>query len=465
MKIEMQLSPEVWALLNDIRNAGGRPVVVGGSVRDTIFGTPSKDVDIEVFKLRPGILVQVLRDSSRSVELVGKSFGVFKVKVSDSETVDVSVPRREQKVGAGHKAFEVVADPHMSFAEASLRRDLTINALGWDPFTGDVLDEHEGLLDIVEGVLRHTSPAFAEDPLRVLRVMRFAARFDMRVDSGTVKLCAGLLKEFDSLPRERVWGELEGMLLKAVKPSRALQFLADCGWIKKFPELDALQGVKQDPKHHPEGDAFVHTANVLDAMAVKCRQDGIGGEERLIRMSAALLHDVGKAVTTEIGKDGRWHAIGHEDAGVPLAEAFMERLGVPKALIAPVLELVREHMVPHSWKEKPRKASVMKLSAKANLRRVADLHAADCAGRFFDVEVVEMPKRMAEALKIAEAEQVMDTPPAKWVTGKLLIAAGMKPGKTMGELIEQAFAKQLDGDFADETEARQWAVSEVARGV
>ena len=118
-------------------------------------------------------------------------------------------------------------------------------------------------------------------------------------------------------------------------------------------------------------------------------------------------------------------------------------------------------MGPNSWKEKTRKASVMKLSAKVNLRRVADLHAADCAGRFFDVDVVEMPKRMAEALEIAEAEQVTDAPPAKWVTGKLLIAAGMKPGKAMGELIDRAFGKQLDGDFADEAEAIQWAVSEI----
>ena len=194
---------------------------------------------------------------------VGRAFGVFRVGGIDA---DFSLPRRDSKRGPGHRGFDVAPDPSLDFAEAARRRDLTVNSIGIDPLTGDVLDPHGGRRDLTRRVLRATDPArFPEDPLRGLRVAQLAARLDMTPDEALVALCRTL--DLSELSGERVFDEFTKLLLRAARPSIGLRVLEDTGQLRFFPELDALRGVPQDPKWHPEGDVWLHTLMVLDVAA------------------------------------------------------------------------------------------------------------------------------------------------------------------------------------------------------
>lgn len=237
--------------------AGARCVnLVGGAVRDLVQGRDPKDLDLEVFGITPARAEQALATFG-PVNAVGRSFGVFKVSV-DGMDFDVSLPRRDNKIAEGHKGFEVTVDDGMTIAEAAARRDFTMNAMAVDVLTGELHDPFQGRADIEAGILRHTSEHFAEDPLRVLRAMQFAARFDMVLAPETAMLCRALVAEAASLPMERVWGEWEKMLVKGQNVAAGLRVLQDSGWLAVFPELHALVGLAQNPEWHPEGSVFNH---------------------------------------------------------------------------------------------------------------------------------------------------------------------------------------------------------------
>ena len=256
------LDPRCVEIANAVRDAGGRALVVGGWARDHLLGVRSKDVDIEVFGLDVGRLEALLAGFG-TVHAVGRAFGVFRVGGIDA---DFSLPRRDSKRGPGHRGFDVAPDPSLEFAEAARRRDLTVNSIGIDPLTGDVLDPHGGRRDLARRVLRATDPArFPEDPLRGLRVAQLAARLEMTPDEELVALCRTL--DLSELSGERVFDEFTKLLLRAAKPSIGLRVLEDTGQLRFFPELDALRGVPQDPQWHPEGDVWVHTLMVLDVAA------------------------------------------------------------------------------------------------------------------------------------------------------------------------------------------------------
>ena len=260
--LRSELDPKCVEIARAVRDAGGRALVVGGWVRDHLLGTGSKDVDIEVSGLDVERLESVLAGFGR-VHAVGRAFGVFRVGGID---VDFSLPRRDSKHGPGHRGFDVTPDPSLGFAQAARRRDLTVNSIGIDPLTGEVLDPHGGRRDLERRVLRATDPErFPEDPLRGLRVAQLAARLEMAPDEELVALCRAL--DLGELSGERVFDELAKLLLRAAKPSIGFRFLEDSGQLRFFPELDALRGVPQDPEWHPEGDVWVHTLMVLDAAA------------------------------------------------------------------------------------------------------------------------------------------------------------------------------------------------------
>jgi tRNA nucleotidyltransferase (CCA-adding enzyme) len=211
--------------------------------------------------------------------MVGRSFGVLKVRSrTTGHEYDFSLPRRESKTGAGHRGFAVAPDPTLSDAEAAARRDFTVNAIALDPFTGAVIDPHGGQRDLQAGVLRHTSSAFAEDPLRVLRAFQLAARFDFTLAPGTAELCRGMAAAYPELAVERVWGEWEKWASKAVRPSRGLTVLEETGWLAHFPEVAALRGTPQEPEWHPEGDVFTHTQHCVDALVALPADHGLRGK-------------------------------------------------------------------------------------------------------------------------------------------------------------------------------------------
>jgi tRNA nucleotidyltransferase (CCA-adding enzyme) len=441
------------AIADDVHARGGRALVVGGFVRDRLLGQPSKDLDLEVFGLPPDDIKPLLARFG-PVNTVGESFTVFKV-----QGLDVSLPRRESKVGRGHKGFVVHGDPFLPFDEAARRRDFTLNAIGWDPRTDEYLDPHGGRADLEARVLRMVDArTFGEDSLRVLRALQFAGRFGCRIDEATARVCRET--PLDDLPAERVWGEIEKLLLRAARPSIGLHLARDLDVVARlWPTLEALATCPQDPEWHPEGDVWTHTCMVVD-QAVS-RKDGFTYPEQVSLMLGALLHDVGKPlVTAEI--DGRIKSPGHEGEGVPLATALLDAWQVHTLegypVRAQVLGLVAWHMLPGAWWKAPEPVSdgaFRRLARKVDMVLLARLSEADCNGRggVFDCSFGQWFLDRVAALGVEHA------PPPPLLLGRHLIALGVAPGPGMGEILKAVYEQQLDGVVTTVEEA-----IEAARG-
>src|SRR5580704_561762 len=326
-----------------VRDAGGRALIVGGWIRDRLMGRESKDVDVEVYGIAADRLRSLLDPFGR-VEAVGESFQVYKVG-----DLDVSLPRRESKSGRGHRGFEVAGDPTMTIEEAARRRDFTINAIAWDPLTGEYLDPFDGRGDISRRLLRVVDPAtFADDSLRVLRAIQFAARFDLVVDDETRAICRAIA--LDDLPAARVWGEIEKLLF-APRPSIGFALAMDLGVVSKlFPELRALAGCPQEPEWHPEGNVWVHTLQVIDQ--TRLRLEDLPRPQQIALMLGAVCHDLGKPATTKV-IDGRIRSLDHEEQGVAPALAFLDRVNVRSIegydVRQQVAGLVAQHLKPGAW--------------------------------------------------------------------------------------------------------------------
>ncbi|MBN8248450.1 MAG: polynucleotide adenylyltransferase, partial [Verrucomicrobia bacterium] len=294
--------------------------LVGGCVRDRLLGLPIQDFDIEVFGLDFERLASVLARWGR-VDVVGRSFGVAKLTVAAGETYDFALPRRDSKVSPGHRGFAVTFDADLEPRAAAARRDFTVNALMWHPRRAVLLDFFGGEADLRAGVLRHTSAAFDEDPLRVLRGMQFAGRFRLTGAPETLALCRGIAARHGELAVERIREEWFKWAERSAEPSAGLRWLRDSGWIVHSPELAALPGVPQDPEWHPEGDVWTHTLHCLDALVSLPEWRSADAATRRLLSFAVLCHDLDKpACTCSEMRDGRSRIIsrGHEAAGGPL---------------------------------------------------------------------------------------------------------------------------------------------------
>jgi tRNA nucleotidyltransferase (CCA-adding enzyme) len=428
------------AIARAIHDAGGRALIVGGWVRDRLLGRESKDVDIEVYRLEPALL-RALLSRFGSVNTIGESFTVYKVA-----GIDVSLPRRESKTGRGHKAFEVTGDPWMPPEEAARRRDFTINAIAWDPLTEEYLDPFDGRADLLE---RHCLRAvdastFVDDSLRVLRGIQFAARFDLEMDEGTRQLCRGLA--LDDLPAERIYGEMEKLLLLAPRPSAGFRLADDLGVVAAlFPELKALDGCPQEPEWHPEGDVWVHTLMVIDE--ARRRIDDLDHARRLTVMLGAVCHDLGKPSTTAV-IDGRIRSMEHEQAGVAPAMSLLDRLNVHTVggfdVREQVAGIVAHHLKPLAFFKSATPVgdgAFRRLAQKVDLELLARVAESDCLGRTgrFDCSGIQWFLGRARALGVEHAA------PAPLVLGRHLLALGVAPGPRMGVLLREIYEHQLDG--------------------
>ncbi len=455
----MILPPPLVAALQALRSAGAQPRLVGGSVRDWLMGLSAKDFDIEVFGLDYETMGRALA-AFGPTDVVGRSFGVLKVRLEGTE-YDFSLPRRESKTGAGHRGFAVSPDPQLTEAEAAARRDFTLNAIAYDPFTQRLIDPHGGERDLKARLLRHTSAAFSEDPLRVLRAFQLAARFEFTLAPETAALCHSIRDSYAELPVERVWGEWDKWATKSAKPSRGLQVLKETGWLGHFPEIAALDGMPQEPEWHPEGDVLVHTGHCLDAL-VGLDSWRAGDERTRRRLTFAVLaHDFGKAITTkQIERRGilRWTSMEHEAAGGPLAETFLQRLGAPHELIESVRPLVINHLLHHDGPSEYRDTTVRRLARKIEPATIDDLIAvmrSDHLGRPPLVSV-ETEKRLG-FLRIAAQRLVVEhAAPKPIILGRHLIILGFKPGPGFKLALDAAFESQLDGAFNEETGGLEW---------
>ena len=425
-----------------VRRAGGRALLVGGCVRDGLLGGAPKDFDVECFGISAADLRAALSERFE-LDLVGVSFGVIKLHGHD---IDVATPRRETKLGLGHRAFEMECDPTLTIEEASARRDFTINAIYRDPLTGEVLDPWNGRADLDKRILRHVGVHFGEDPLRVLRGMQFVARFGLDPAPETIEVCRGMTPE--GLASERLMGEWSKLLLQGVEISKGLNFLRDTGWVRYYPELAALIGCRQDPAWHPEGDVWNHTLCCLDAFARRRDQIGRNADEDIVVGLAVLCHDFGKpACTVYDPVKKRIRSLGHDEAGVEPTLSFLRRLTNEERLFKEVPPLVRLHMRPFAmWKNRASDGAIRRLAAHVvRIDRLLRVAAADDEGRPpfpSEPEPLEWLAAQAERLRVA------DSAPKPLVMGRDLVALGMKPGPEFGKILKAAYEAQLDGRFS-----------------
>lgn len=418
-----------------VRDAGGRALLVGGCVRDRLFGGQPKDFDFEVYGLSPERLKATLAQAF-ALDLVGASFGVLKIKGHD---IDVALPRRETKLGLGHRAFEMACDPDLSLEEASARRDFTVNAIYRDPLTDEILDPWDGRADLAQRRLRHVSPHFAEDPLRVLRGMQFIARFGLRPAQETIALCRTMTPE--GLAPERLMGEWSKLLVQGVWISHGLAFLRSVNWVNYYPELKRLIGCRQDPEWHPEGDVWNHTLDCLDRFARRRDAERDPEDEALLVGLAVLCHDFGKPSCTRYDPaKRRIRSLGHDEAGVAPATSFLRRLTREERLLRDVPPLVRLHMRPYAmWRAQCSDAAIRRLATQVcSIEALVRVAAADNTGE----EACQWLLSAAHRLAVADAA------PKPLVQGRHLIARGLRPGPRFGELLKRAYEAQLDGQFA-----------------
>jgi tRNA nucleotidyltransferase (CCA-adding enzyme) len=459
MLIVMDIPETVLKLAAAVRREGGRALLVGGCVRDELMGKQPKDWDVEIYSIEPARLRDLL-DAFGTVSVVGEAFTVYKLGAH----LDVSLPRRERKTGRGHRAFFIEGDPEMTFSEAASRRDFTINAILQDPLTGEIIDPCNGQKDLDHKILRAVSlDTFGEDSLRVLRAAQFAARFEFDIDPQTAALCRSI--DLSDLPAERIWGEMEKLLLRAEHPSIGLQWLRDLGAIDQlFPEIKALVEVPQDPDWHPEGDVFVHTRLVVD----RAREliDDLPYPKQVTVMLAALAHDFGKPATTEF-VDGRFRSRGHEEAGVEPTCNFLDHLNIHTLdgydVRAQVFALVRDHLKPGEYfkkREEVGDGAFRRLARKCELDLLYRVATADSLGRNADW----VPREKwygAEAQKwfIARARElaVESKAPAPLLLGRHLLEMGLAPGPRIGEITRAVYEMQLDGRAGTFEEAKEVA--------
>jgi tRNA nucleotidyltransferase (CCA-adding enzyme) len=427
------------AIATAARDAGGRGLIVGGWVRDRLMGRDAKDIDLEIYGIDAPRLRRLLESLGR-VETVGESFQVYK-----SGEIDVSLPRRESKTGRGHRGFDVTGDPTMSVEEAARRRDFTVNAIAWDPLTGDYLDPFDGRGDIRRRLLRVVDPTrFADDSLRVFRAVQFAARLDFHLDDEARALCRGI--SLDDLPAERVWGEIEKLLL-APRPSIGFALAMELGVVaKRFPELHALAGCLQEPEWHPEGDVWVHTLQVIDQ--ARRQIDDLARPQQIAVMLGAVCHDLGKPATTAV-IDGRIRSMDHEEQGVAPTLAVLDRLNVWSLngydVRRQVAGLVAQHLKPGAWykvRGQVGDGAFRRLAHKVDLELLARLARADCLGRSpgtFDCTAMDWFLERARSLGVEHRA------PAPILLGRHLLALGLQAGPRVGEILNLVHEQQLDG--------------------
>jgi tRNA nucleotidyltransferase (CCA-adding enzyme) len=459
MEGTLPIPDDLRAMLEAVRQIG-RPRLVGGCVRDALLGLNPGNYDVEVAGVDFEGLGRALSGFGPT-DVVGRSFGVIKVRGSQGE-YDFSLPRRESKTGAGHRGFSVRPDPELSDRDAAARRDFTVNAIALDPFTGVLVDPFDGQADLKTGVLRHTGPAFSEDPLRVLRAFQLAARFNLHLAPETAALCRSMLDTYRELPLERVWGEWDKWATQSARPSRGIQVLIETGWIVHFPEVAALGGTPQEPEWHPEGDVLTHTMHCLDALVGLARWSQAGPPGRRMLSFAVLAHDFGKPPTTvRAERRGalRWTSPGHEAAGGPLSEAFLRRIGAPLDLDAPVGALVVNHLAHHHGRDGDfTDTQVRRLARRLSPATIDDLAAvmeADALGR---------PPLPADAIlglidrlrDRAGSLALQDQAPRPIILGRHLLALGRAPGPGFKPVLDAAFEAQLEGAFTDEAGGIAW---------
>ena len=440
--------------INAIYDAGGRAYEVGGSIRDWLLGLRHKDSDLLVTGIAIDKLTRLLKKFGE-VYTVGKSFGVIKFHPSSDPEVclDIALPRKEVSTGAGHRDFQVDFDPNLSVEVDLSRRDFTVNAMAMELGTERLIDPFQGKTDLANKLLRMVSlKAFEEDPLRILRGIQFAARFQLTIEPATLdamKEASGLIA---TISAERIGEELK-KLLSAERPSVGFILMRDIGVLKPlFPELAENVGVEQGNKFHKD-DVFMHTMRVLDASR---KDEAIPNAGDLELMLAALFHDIGKARTKGFDKEkNRMTFYHHQLLSKRMAKKRMSALKIKKLRVNPdaVADLVEHHMfqAKSHFSDRSIRRFISKVGPELILKLV-DLRLADNRGGKYPEGikgVLRLRKKIADELEKKTPFNVRDL----GVGGADIIALGIPEGPEIGRILKELVEVVLDDPEKNTKEA------------
>ena len=433
-------------ILCNLQELGARPILVGGCVRDHFLNIPVKDYDVEIFGIDSYETIENSLKKFGSVKLVGKSFGVLTLRV-DKYDFDFALPRTEKKIGNTHQDFEVITNANLSFKEAAIRRDFTINAIGYDFSKKKFLDPFNGIKDLEKKLIKHIDDkTFIEDSLRVYRAVGFASRFDFKIEEKTKELCKQIISsgELEYLPKERIFEELKKLFLKSSRPSVGFELIRQLGILKYFPELNALIGCIQDKEYHPEGDVWIHTMMCLDELVKIIKDENIEDEYRKLYLFYGILcHDLGKPFCTQ-EINGKITSHKHEVLGIEPSISFLSKLTNEKKFIEIVCTLVKNHLAPFQlYLAESSLKAIKRLSLKVNIEDLCLVCLADCLGR----DIPDKDKCYAATtwlLEKAKELEIHNEPIKALVQGRDLIALGFKPSKEFKEILDFAFDLQLD---------------------
>jgi len=430
------MSTKALEICLEVHKQNGTAYITGGAVRDMLLGWPCNDVDLEVFGISQETLETILNTVCSKVDLVGKSYGIYK-----ADGIDVGFPRRDRTHGKG---ADVEIDPYMSVEEAALRRDLTVNSMYFNPITMDIIDPFGGRVDLQRQLVGMVSyDTFNEDPLRPIRAARFCATLGLFLHGDTLTACQTADRnKIHNLPKERIFGELEKVLMEAEYPSVFFEELDDMDLTKiLFPELQLTKQIEQGKCYHPEGSVYAHSLLALDVLPIK--------ERSLDVLLAILFHDLGKAsVETEVSGD-KISFKGHAE-DLTLATAAMARLTDDKELTESVLNLIKYHMHPYQFKNGVTKKRIRRLASKVDVRKLMKVHKADQKGREYSEENNKYVKRNNEvAAEIMAVFEEIEGEIVPIMQGRHLIEAGWVPGKHFGYILAQLYEYQLDGELVD----------------
>ncbi|MDR2778761.1 MAG: HD domain-containing protein [Puniceicoccales bacterium] len=428
-------------ICKELACVSAKPYFVGGCVRDAILGKRLADFDIEVFGISLVDIERILAPKF-AIEKTGKAFCVLKIH---DFPIDVSIPRTEIKTGNKHTDFSVNSLEKCSVKTAASRRDFTINAIYFDVMNEKTIDEFGGLKDLRFGILRHVGEKFSDDPLRVLRGMQFAGRFNLKAAEETICLCRNL-SPF-GLSKERIFLEWEKLMLQSEMPSLGLRFLKNVDWLKFFPQIEALDKCPQSADQHAEGSVFEHTCLALDVFA----KNKIGDRtEDLILGFATLCHDFGKPYVVTQSENGIHHH-GHDEIGVQYAESFLKLINAPNYLIKAVLPLVKWHMIPRFlYRDNRTDSAVLHLANNmGRIDRLARLCYIDYMGRICDDKYDgKLTNWLTET---AKKFGILTKQPMPIIQGRDLIQCGLSPSNHFSKILDQCFVAQLNCEFCDHT--------------
>jgi poly(A) polymerase len=410
-------------IVAQLQQAGYTAYYAGGCVRDQLLGIEAKDFDIAT-SATPD---EVQRLFPRVTNLTGKSFGVVRVLV-DEEQFEVAMFRQDGAYVDGRRPVSVTpATPELD----AQRRDFTINALFYDPVAEKLIDFVGGEADLRAKVLRAVgNPAdrFAEDQLRLLRAIRFAARLNFKIEPKTWEAICAQAPSIRTISIERIRDELN-KIFTARKPERGLDLLDQSGLLKEvLPDVAAMHGVEQPPNFHPEGDVYEHVRLMLTKIQ----------EPNLDLALGVLLHDVGKKPTSKTDEHGRIRFNEHESVGALMTEQIMADMRYDNKTIETVRELVQHHM---QFKDVPkmRPSTLKRMMARPTFQLELELHRIDCASSHGDLSHYDYLKHQLETMKPEQID------PPSLMSGRDLIAMGLPPGKTFGRILEAVRIAQLEG--------------------